>query len=87
MFTLLNKSWLQNAFNVNLNFPKPLKTIVPFFSFNLMIYVGRQWIRIEVINESLKTEKNIFQGKFSEDFFFLDIAESTVEKKENRKYP
>lgn len=52
-----------------------------------MIYVGRQWIRIEVINESLKTEKNIFQGKFSEDFFFLDIAESTVEKKENRKYP
>lgn len=35
---------------------------------------------------SLKIGNNIFQKKFSEGIFFLEIAETTVEKKENRNY-
>lgn len=46
-----------------------------------MIDVGCQGIIIEVINERLKIRKNIFPQKFSEDFFFLEIAQRTVEKK------
>lgn len=51
-----------------------------------MICVGCQGIGIEVINESLTIRKNIFQQKFSDHIFFLDIAGRIIEKKENRSY-